>query len=227
MPKTKNHSLSQREKLLLPLALTVIFVVLYGAARLRPGLAKIEQLKKELSTAVQGRETLSWPSQTNSDTAILRQEISRLERTNGQLADRLAVNESSLANLATSSELQGLRIQISALARKHHIKVIKNIPHGSDNDDSRHTSSPLQLSDAPDSPTKKHAPIIHEFFQLMYARPLQELELTANYSALQQFIQSLSTLEHRVNVVSFEIKMDERSDQLTQPRLSSHLVLAL
>lgn len=227
MTKKNTQSLSHREKLLLPLALTVIFIVVYGAARLRPGLIKIDQLKKELSTAVQGRETLSWPSQAGSDTEILRQEISRLEQTKDQQTDRLAKNESRLANLATSSELQSLRIQISALARKHNIKVIKSIPHGSDNDDSRQSSSPLQLADAPDHPSKEHAPVIHEFFQLMYARPLQQLELAATYSALQQFVESLSSLQHRVNVVSFEIKMDDRSDQLTQPRLSSHLVLAL
>ena len=225
--KKNTQSLSQREKLLLPLALTVIFVVLYGAARLRPGLAKIEQLKKELSTAVQGRETLSWPSQTGSDTDILRQEIGRLEETKNQQTERLVENESRLASLATSSELQSLRIQISALARQHNIKVIKNIPYGSDNNDSRQSSSPFLLSDAPDQPSKEHAPVIHEFFQLMYARPLQQLELAATYAALQRFIQSLWSLKHHVNVVSFEIKMDDRSDQLTQPRLSSRLVLAL
>ena len=227
MSTSKKQSLSAREKLLLPLALAIIFVVLYGAARLRPGLAQIKQLKQELSTAIQGQETLNWPSNSNSDTAVLRQEISQLSKTRLEEIARLSKNEATLADVTTSSELQSLRIQISALAREHEIRVIKNVPYDSDYDDSGVPSSLIRLSDAPLNPRRQQAPIIQEYFQLMYARPLQKLELSATYAALQQFIDSLAELEHRVNVVSFELKMDKNLDELAQPRLSSQLVIAL
>ena len=215
MPATKKASLSDREKLLLPLALALISIVLYGTLRLRPGLQQLEKLKKELSTAVQGRETLSWPSQSNADATILQKDVKRLSEIKKDELTRLQENEAKLADLTTSSELQHLRIQISELARQHRIQVIKNIPFKPDSERSGMPNLSLKLADAPEKPTQSQAPLIHEFFQLVYARPLQ------------QFIHSLGELNHRVNVVSFEIKTNENPDELAQPRLSSRLVLAL
>lgn len=227
MSSNKKNSLSDRERLLLPLALAVISIVLYASLRLRPGLAQLEKLKKELSTAVQGRETLNWPSQSNADTAILLKDVKRLTELKQEQINRLERNEARLADLATSSELQHLRIQISELAQKHDIRVLKNTPFNADGDRAGTSGLSLKLENAPDDPKQTQAPIIHEFFQLVYARPLQQLELSATYSGLQQFIQSLSELTYRVNVVSFEIKTDQNPDELAQPRLSSQLVLAL
>ncbi len=227
MSSNKKKSLSDREKLLLPLALAVISIVLYASLRLRPGLSQLEKLKKELSTAVQGRETLSWPSQNNADATILQKNVRRLTEIKQEEIVRLEANEAKLADLATSSELQHLRIQISELARQHDIRVLKNTPFKPDGDRAATPSLSLKLEDAPEKPNQEQAPLIHEFFQLVYARPLQQLELSATYSGLHQFIQSLGELNYRVNVVSFEIKTDENPDQLAQPRLSSQLVLAL
>ncbi len=227
MSSTNKKTLSHREKLLLPMALAVISIVLYATLRLRPGLMQLEKLKKELSSAVQGRETLSWPSQSSADATILQKDVQRLATIKQSEMGRLAANENRLADLSTSSELQRLRIQISELARQHDIKVLKNLPYKTDSDHSDASRLSLKLSDAPKEPSQTEAPIIHEFFQLVYARPLQHLELSATYSGLQRFIQSLGRLEHNVNVVSFEIKTDENPDELTQPRLSSQLVLAL
>ncbi len=225
----KSQSLSQREKLLLPMAVAVIVLVLYGAFRLRPGLKQIESLRADLSKAVQGRETLTWPTQSPSDVSRLRAEIQKLETQRKNLLTTLAENEDSLASLSNSTELQSLRIQISALARQHNLTVIKNVPaDGGREEDSR---SPLRLrlrlDDAPSQPQQEHAPFIQEYFQLAYARPLQRLELRATYSALQQFIAALAELDHRVHVASFRIKMNDDPDAVAEPRLHSELVLAL
>lgn len=222
MPKVNN--LSQREKLLLPLALTVIILVVYVAARIRPGFAKVAKLRSELTTEIQRRDQLTWPSQNGSKPESLQSEIRRLEQDQDEQRKRLRQNESTLADITRSAELQKLRIQISALAKSHDVQVIKSLPYQSDGSDA---ALAIDLNQAPEKFTRLVAPIVHEYFQLTYARPLQHLELRATYSAIQGFIQSLTRLERQVNVVSFQLKMDATPDQLTQPQLKTSLVLAL
>ena len=222
MPKVNN--LSQREKLLLPLALTVIILVVYVAARIRPALAQVAKLRQELTTEIQRRDQLAWPSQNGSNPENLRSEIHRLERDQDEQRQRLRQNEATLADITQSADLQKLRIQISALAKAHDIHVVKNLPYQSNGNDAMIA---IDLDQSPKDFTPLVAPIVHEYFQLTYARPLQQLELRATYAAIQGFIRSLTRLEQQVNVVSFHLKMEATPNQLTQPQLKSSLVLAL
>ena len=227
MSQKKTNSLSQRERLLLPLAVAIIVGVLYGALRIRPGLGQIEKLQQDLSKAVKSRESLSWPSTKGSSADALRRELSQLEKTHEETSTALASAEAGLAEYGASPELQRLRILISELAHRNDIKVLKNVPVASANHESESASLPLRLADAPEVPRQSDAPIIHEYFQLMYARPLQHLELSATFASLRNFIGSLNELDYRVSVVSFHLKMEEETDQLALPQLRSELVLAL
>lgn len=223
----KTKKLSNREKMMLPVAVAAVSLYLYGVGRVRPGLLQVQNLKKDLAEEIQNLQTISWPTQTGSNADTIRSEIERLRRETESKRQRLADCEDSLARIDSATELQALRIEISDLARQHEIVVLKNAPTDGPERIGGKDSLAIDFRALPEAVLPSHAPFIHEYFQLMYARPLQELELVASYGSLSAFVEALGKLEHKVTVLSFQLKLSGSAPGIGQPRLHSQLILAL
>ena len=212
---------------MLPVAVAMVSLYLYGVSRVRPGLLMVQDLKKDLAEEVKNLETISWPTQTGSNTKSIRQEIERLRLATESQSQRLSGCEDMLADIDSATDLQALRIQISNLARQHQIVVLKNAPTDGREGSGGKDMLPIDLRALPEEVLPVHGPYIHEYFQLMFARPLQELELVAPYGALSAFVDALGALDDKVSVPSSQLKMTGSAPGIGKPRLHSQLILAL
>lgn len=230
MRNSKQSNLSEREKLMLPTAFAIIALVLYGAFRWKPANQSIAELKTELTSAIQGRDGLKFPSLDPQNAAELKPQLESLEEALKVTSEALERSEESLVNIHKGSSFQSLKIQISSLAQESGLTIIESVPYGSEKKSRSGNNLYIEPSRAPASKAPSSAPVIHEFFQTLYARPLQVMTVQSTFSALLNFVNGLDSLSWRVTLVSFDIEADIQDQQsvesLSPPKLTSNILLS-
>ncbi len=230
MPNQKQSNLSEREKLMLPTAFAIIALVLYGAFRWKPANQSVLDLKASLTTAIKGRDNLKFPSQDHQNAAQLAAQLKSLEEALEKTSADLSKSERSLVDTRKGSDFQSLKIQISTLAQKNGLTIIETVPYGTEKKSRIGNALYIDPSGAPSSEEATSAPVIHEFFQTLYARPLQIMTVQSTFSALLSFVNGLDSLSWRVTLVSFDIEADIQDHQsiesLSPPLLTSNILLS-
>ena len=229
MPAAKHNTLSEREKLMLPTAFAIIILVLYGVFRWRPASADLGDLQKELTSALKGRESLQFPAGKHTSVEQLKKRFEQVRSELTQAGENLDKAEDSLVDLE-STHFQRLKIQISDLAQTSGLTIIESVPYGTNGKGSSSASYFADPERTPDPSALTSAPVIHEFFNTLYARPLQIMTVQSSFTALLQFVHGLDTLSWRVSLMAFDIEADVQDQQsvqsLTPPKLTSNLLLA-
>ena len=184
MPNQKQSNLSEREKLMLPTAFAIIALVIYGAFRWKPANQSIVELKTSLTSAIKGRDNLKFPSQDHQDATQLETRLATIEEALEAASENLNRSEQSLVDVRKGADFQSLKIQISTLAQENGLTIIETVPYGTEKQ--RRTGNTLFIdpSEAPSYEAPSSAPVIHEFFQTLYARPLQIMTVQSTFSAL-------------------------------------------
>lgn len=229
MPTAKQNSLSEREKLMLPTAFAIIILILYGVFRWRPVSAEFVDLQKELSSALKGREKLQFPAGKHTSVEQLKKRFEQVRTELKQTGESLAQAEESLVDL-DSNHFQRLKIQISDLAQSSGLTIIESVPYGTNGKGSSSSSYFADPERTPEPSALTSAPVIHEFFNTLYARPLQIMTVQSSFTALLRFVHGLDSLQWRVSLMAFDIEADVQDQQsiqsLSPPKLTSNLLLA-
>jgi hypothetical protein len=229
MAKQKQSNLSEREKLMLPTAFAVIIIVLYGAFRWKPANKEIVELKTSLTSALQGRDKLQFPNNGHLDATQLQGKLDRLKAELKKAGDELNRVEETLVDANTGAEFQSLKIQISTLAQDSGLTIIETVPYGTGSKGQSGNVFYVDPSRTPDPSATNSAPVIHEFFQTLYARPLQIMTVQSSFAALLRFVHGLDALSWKVNLMSFDIEADYQAhhsiESLGPPKLTSNLLL--
>ena len=229
MAKQKQSNLSEREKLMLPTAFAIIVIVLYVAFRWKPANKEIVDLKTSLTSALQGRDKLQFPNSDHLDTKQLQSKLNELKAELKKAGDDLNQIEKTLVNADIGADFQNLKIQISTLAQESGLTIIETAPYGTGNKGQSGNVFYVDPSRTPDPSATNSAPVIHEFFHTLYARPLQIMTVQSSFTALLRFVQGLDALNWKVNLMSFDIEADYQAnhsvESLGPPKLTSNLLL--
>lgn len=229
MPKPKQSNLSEREKLMLPTAFAIIVLVLYGAFRWKPANAEIGELKTSLTSALKGRDKLQLPSGKHRDANQLSGDLEKIRSTLSTVGEALNQAEKTLVNPNNGADFQQLKIQISTLAQESGLTIIENVPYGVGSQQRSGTAFFVDPNRTPDPKAETSAPVIHEYFHTLYARPLQIMTVQSSFKALLGFVHGLDRLSWKVNLMSFDIQAEFQAqhsiESLAPPKLTSNLLL--
>lgn len=231
MPNHKPAGLSEREKLMLPTSFAVIILVLYGVFRFKPASDSVGELKEQLAKAVKGRETLEFPNNRHLSVPELKTKLESLRAQLEQTDTALTKAEANLVDLDDSSKFQNLKIELSDLAHASGLTIIESVPYGIDGKAKASRNFYVDLDRIPDPTVANSAPVVHEFFQTLYARPLQIMTVEASFMGLLRFVHGLDALSRQVCLMSFDVSaevQDQRSIQsLDPPRLRANIILVM
>lgn len=230
MAKKNQPTLSEREKLMLPTAFAIIVIVLYGAFRWKPANKEIAELKTNLTSALQGRDKLQFPNTDHLDAKQLQTKLDKLKAELKKAGDELNQIEGILVDANKGADFQKLKIQISTLAQDSGLTIIETVPYGTGKSGQAGNVLYVDPSRTPIPDSTNSAPVIHEFFQTLYARPLQIMTVQSSFTALLRFVHGLDGLSWKVNLMSFDIDADYQAhhsvESLAPPKLTSNLLLS-
>ena len=231
MKSSKPSKLTLREQLMLPAAFAIAIIILYGTVRLKSANQALQDLKTQHTQAINTRASLQFPQASPHDSSALRNRLNQLQKQLAETNERLQTGQSRLADPTNGNEIQNLKIEISTLAQDNGLTIVETIPHETDSanrsqivenysGDLRTIPSPRDLSTAP---------IIYEYIQLLYARPLQQMTVQSTFAELLRFLNGFDSLSHQVTMVNFEIQTESKADEnntRSAPVLTSRLLIA-
>lgn len=231
MKANRTSQLTLREQLMLPAAFVIAIVVLYGTARLKYANRAVQELKDQHTQAINTRASLQFPKASPHDASALRNRLQQLNQELATANDRLQTGQAQLADPTDGNQIQNLKIEISSLAQDNGLTIVETIPYDSDAADrsqivANYSGDPRTIPSPDDLGA---APVIYEYIQLLYARPLQMMTVQSSFAELLRFISGFDSLSHQVTVVNFEIQADikkETEDAASTPLLTSRLLVA-
>ena len=223
----KSAGLSEREKLMLPTAFVVIALVLYTAFRWKPANAAIVELQKELTTAIQGRESLSFPNPQNLTPKELQSQLDELTELLSSTEGELEAAHEALVDIDDEEALQNLKIQISTLAQESNVTIIDSVPAELNSRSSSMVNDIIDRTTTLDPDSRHSAPVSHELFQHLYQRPWQQISMRTSFTGLLNFARGIQALDWQVTMVGFDIKTEGDTSDFGPPQLAATLLLAL
>jgi len=209
---------TRRESGLLILVFLSAVVIGYPQFRyksLKAGLQDVESRTKASNAKL---KNVDWPKEPNQTPAEINAELTKAKSLLQEARKRLDTKEARLVSQEDVLDVQELRVKISALARENGIRIKQNIPLKERKKDSEKGSEK--------GTAKAEGRLLEQLKSGdPYSRPLQELQMTATYSRLRQFLKGLNGLSHAVSVVWFEIQVAPVGRRETL--LSVTIILAL
>lgn len=222
----KTRQLNKREKLLAGAIIIILLVGGYGYLRFEPKLTEIDRLTSQKDATLNRIASLEIPEEPRESMAQLKSELDDLEKALQAIEENAEQIEAQLAPL----DSQELRVRISELARDSGIRirvnqVFKPEPINITSKNNRQLAKTVDKEVIPPfemSWINKLAP------NSMFHRPLQRLEIDADYPSLRRFIHGLDNLPYQVTVVRINIeKLEVAPLRGMSQLLKTELVLAL
>ncbi len=210
--------LTRRESMLLILVFLSAIVIGYPLFRYKALKVALQNVESRTEEANAKLKNVEWPKEPNQTTEEINAELVKAEEMLQEARETLNAKEAHFVSQEDVLDVQELRVKISALARKNGIRITKNIPLREKVEGSEKASEK--------GPQKAKGRLLQQLKAGdPYSRPLQELQITATYSRLRQFLKGLNGLSHAVSVVWFDIQVAPTAGRETL--LSVTLILAL
>ncbi|MCX4189164.1 hypothetical protein [Methylophaga sp. OBS3] len=218
--------LNQREKILAIVILIVLLIGGYVSLRFEPRLTEIEKLNNQKDATLTRISKLEIPEEPRESIAEINAELDDLEKALIAIKENAKQIEEQLAPI----DSQELRVRISELARDSGIRIRVNQVFKAE------PISIVEKNGRPKEPVTKQELIPpYEFSWInklapnsMFHRPMQRLEIDADYPSLRRFIHGLDNLPYQVTVVRMNIeKLEVAPLRGMSQLLKSELVLAL
>ena len=211
--------------------LVLLCVVLIGTGyalfRFQPVQTEIEQLEQKMADAQRQIKTTKFPKEPTTNLSALEAQLATLEEEiSGKMIelDRL---EQQYVPLDNPDALQGIKVNISSLAKKHRVRIRENLPYDPKRGRLASSRSPSKTRTFVGRPGTES--FITRFLKGdPYERPLLRLSTESAYLGLRRFIEDLSHLPWRVTIAQYSLEATTSggADSSTQ-QISSTLILAL
>lgn len=188
----KWRGLSEREKMILTVAGSILILFFYFFLRVKPALSSLKELQSETFKIRSDIASLKIPEEPKQDLETLKQlEKEVREKIEKEKAKTLE-EEERFVPLGDEKE-RTLALEISRTAREHDIRLLENSPY-------KHESSIIA----------KESPAFDALSQYtkgeLYKRPLQKIVADTSFGNLRRFIDSLKDLSWRVTIVHLDIE---------------------
>lgn len=223
----KTRQLNTRERILA--AVIVVFILLggYGYLRFQPKTSEIESMVFQKETTLDRIAKLEIPQEPQEKIDEINSQLDDQEKAQAAIEANAAQIEMQLAPV----DSQELRVRISELARDSGVRIRVNetlrpeplqITALANNNRGTETIDKEVLPPASMGWLKRMAP------GSIFQRPLQRLEIDADYLSLRRFIHGLDDLPYQVTVIRMNVeKLDVAPLRGMSQLLKSELVLAL
>jgi hypothetical protein len=211
------RGLSNREHVLLILAMVVAVTIAFLLFRLRPRRQELERLTFATQQAEQRYESTRWPA-AGSDPEPLREALREQKERISEQEAALRRHEAGFSSRGTPGAGGDLRLEVSRLADRCGVRVLEDVI----------CSRPKLAAILGDGvrETGNWSARLVRFLSLgePYELPARRLVLDASFAGLRSFLRGLSELSGRVVVLNFEIERNEDAAAGTPP-LRARLLL--
>lgn len=222
----KIKQLNNKEK---GMAIAIIIILLlggYGYLRFQPKMSEVDSLERQKQATLNRISSMEIPDEPQEKIDEIIAALDDQEKAQEAIEDNAARIEMQLAPV----DSQELRVRISELARDSGIRirvneVLRQEPVRIASNNNRRTTA---VTDK-----ELNVPIEAGWIKRlapgsMFQRPLQRLEIDADYPSLRRFIHGLDDLPYQVTVVRMNIeKLDISPLRGMSQLLKTELVLAL
>lgn len=220
-------SLSQREQIMLVVLSLVLLGTGYGLLRYQPAQAEIMKLEKQTANSKKKLETIKFPKEPTKNRDSLETRLAALEEEVSAKMMELDRLEQQYIPLEDPEALQGLKVNISTLAKKHDVRIRQSLPY--DPKRSRLSSSrvPRRARTFGGQPSESSLTTSFQKGE-PYQRPLLRISTESAYPGLRRFMEELTHLPWRVTIAQFSLEATtSTSADSSAQQISSTLVLAL
>lgn len=219
----KIKQLNNRERLLAGAVIVVLLLGGYGYLRFDPRVTEIETLNRQKENTLNRISTMEIPEEPREQVDEIIAELDDLEKALEAVKENAQQIEMQLAPL----DSQELRVRISELARDSGVRIRVNQALRPDPVRVANSRGNAQVAEEVILPPE--AGWIRRLSPgSMYARPLQRLEIDADYPSLRRFIHGLENLPYQVTVVRMNIeKLEVAPLRGMSQLLKTELVLSL
>jgi len=223
---TSLQNLSQREKIMLMLLCLVLFGTGYALLRYQPVQAEIQRLEKQTADAQKKYQATKVPKEPSEDRLTLERQLAAIEEEVTARMIEVDRLEQQYVPLEDVEARQGLKVNISMLAKKHQVRIRENVPYDPKRarlGSSRSSRGARMVGQPSDSS------YISRFLKgNPYKRPLLRISTESSYFGLRRFLEELTHLPWRVTIAQFSLEATTSTDpESSAQEISSTLVLAL
>ncbi len=220
-------SLSQREQIMLGLLCLVLFGTGYALLRYQPAQAHITQLENQTTNSKKKLLAIKFPKEPSKDRATLERQLATLEEEVAEKLIELDRLEQQFIPSEAPEAVQGLKVSISSLAKKHHVRIRESRPYDPARARLASSRSPRGTRRFVGQPSE--VSLIQRFQKgNPYQRPLLQITTESGYAGLRRFIEELAHLPWRVTIAQFSLEAaTSTTTEPTTQQISSTLILAL
>lgn len=199
----------------------------YALLRYQPAQADIARLEKQTSNTQKKLATIKFPKEPSQNRTTLETQLAALEEEFSAKMIELDRFEQQYIPSEEPEAFQGLKVNISTLAKKHNVRIRESLPYDPQRARLASSRSPRRTRTFVGRPGESS--FITRFQKgNPYKRPLLRISTVSAYSGLRRFIEELAHLPWRVTIAQFSLEAttSTSTDSSTQ-QISSTLILAL
>lgn len=208
------RTISEREKILLGMALLAVLISLYALVRYKPQQLEYSRVTEEVQQLKNGLKSARIPRPKGQDANSLQQQIDKTQRDLDRSTSLLTSYEQQFVNIDSAEAVQGVVVQISNLARTSGVIIRETL---------QYSDKPF-VSRGTDEVLLTEALIAGHIFQ----RPARNMTIEGSYRAMRRFLIGMGQLSKRVVVLRFSMEVVPMLDQQQKlQQLKSSLLVSL
>jgi type II secretory pathway component PulM len=208
--------LSLREQTMVLVLGCVLVGMGYFLMRFSPADTALRDLAREADQARTKLAGMKWPKEPTADASELSLQLNQTDKELASIRARLATLEARFIDPDNLDAVEGLKVQISELARASGVTIVEKVPHKAGR-----SGGPVPLG--------KDEDLLEVFSSgALYDRPIQRVLLETSYHNLRRFLDGLGRLSWRVTTLRLQVDASSPlTDQQEPQPLAVTLWLAL
>lgn len=201
--------LSLREQAMLLALACALVGMSYFLMRFHPADTALRDLAREAEQARTKLAGMKWPKEPTADASELSLQLGQTDKELARARAHLAMLEARFIDTDNVDAVEGLKVQISELAKASGVTIVEKIPHKAGR-----SGGPAQLGGDGD---------LLEVFSstALYNRPIHRILIETSYHSLRRFLDGLNRLSWRVTALRLQIDASAPVTDQQQPQLLS------